>query len=162
MKKKKSIQKSKFLTEYSILFVFEKNEKLHLCVDYWKLNEITIKNWYSLFNIEKLQNGLTDIKWFIQLNLRETYDLIWMKIEKEWKIAFRTRYDLYKYTVISFELINTSTSCQELLNNTLQKYLNMFVMIYLSDILIFFQTIEEHEQHIKKNAKMFIETKLID
>ena len=73
-----------------------------------------------------------------------------MKAEKEWKTAFRTEYDFYEYTVISFELINAPTSCQELLNNTLREYLNIFVIIYLNNILIFFQTEEEHEQHVKK------------
>ena len=82
--------------------------------------------------------------------MREAYNLIWMKTEEEWKTAFRTRYDLYEYTVMSFELINASTSCQELLNNTLREYLNIFVIVYLNDILIFSQIIEEHEQHIKK------------
>ena len=51
---------------------------------------------------------------------------------------------------MSFELINASTNCQELFNNRLREYLNIFVIIYLNDILIFFQIIEEHEQHIKK------------
>ena len=52
--KKEFIRKSKFSTGYSILFLFKKNEKLRLCVDYRKLNEIIIKNRYSLFNIEEL------------------------------------------------------------------------------------------------------------
>ena len=144
------IRKSKFLTEYSIFFIFKKDEKFFLCVDYWKLHEITIKNRYSLFNIEKFQDRLADIKWFIKLNLRKAYNLIRMKAEKEWKTAFRTRYNLYEYTVILFELINTSVSCQKLFNDTLQEYLSVFVIIYLNDILIFFQTEEKHEQHIKK------------
>ena len=148
--KKEFIRKSKFSTEYSILFVFKKNKKLRLCIDYRKLNEIIIKNQYSLFDIGKLQDRLADVKWIIKLNLREAYNLIWMKIEKEWKTAFRARYDFYEYTVMSFELINVSTSCQELFNNTLREYLNIFVIIYLHDILIFSQIEEEHEQHIKK------------
>ena len=53
-KKKEFIRKSKSSTEYSILFVFKKNEKLCLCVYYQISNEITIKNRYSLFNIEEL------------------------------------------------------------------------------------------------------------
>ena len=148
--KKEFIRKSKFSTEYSILFVFKKNGKLRLCVDYRKLNEIIIKNWYSLFNIKELQDRLTDVKWFIKLNLREAYNLIWIKTEKEWKTVFRIRYDLYEYTVMSFKLINASTNCQKLFNNTLREYLNIFVIVYWNDILIFFQIIEEHEQHIKK------------
>ena len=136
--KKEFIRKSKSSIGYSILFIFKKNENPLLCVDYRKLNEIIIKNWYSLFNIEKFQDRLADIKWFIKLNLREIYNLIRMKAEKEWKTTFRIRYDLYKYTVISFELINASTSFQELFNDTLRKYLNIFVIMYLNDILIFF------------------------
>ena len=137
--KKEFIRKSKFSTKYSTLFVLKKNGKLRLCVYYRKLNEITIINRYSLFNIKKFHNRLVDIKWFIKLNLREAYNLIRMKIEKERKLVFRTRYDLYKYTIMSFELINISTSCQELLNDTLRKYLNIFVIVYLNDILIFFK-----------------------
>ena len=42
-----------------------------------------------------------------------------MKIKEEWKTAFRTRYDFYKYIIILFKLINVSSSCQELLNDIL-------------------------------------------
>ena len=42
--KKEFIQKFQLLTEYSILFVFKKNETLCLCVNYQKLNNIIIKN----------------------------------------------------------------------------------------------------------------------
>ena len=76
-----------------------------------------------------------------------------MKKEEKWKTAFRTRYDFYEYTIMSFKLINASTSCQKLLNNTLREYLNIFVIIYLNDILIFFQTEEAHEKHVKKMLK---------
>ena len=53
-KKKGFIRKSKFSAGYLILFVSKKDGKLRLCVDYRKLNEITIKNRYSLLNIEEL------------------------------------------------------------------------------------------------------------
>ena len=76
-----------------------------------------------------------------------------MKKEEKWKTAFQTRYDLYEYTIMSFGLINVSTSCQKLFNNTLRKYLNIFVIIYLNDILIFFQTEETYKEHVKKMLK---------
>ena len=84
-----------------------------------------------------------------------------MKTEKEWKTAFRTRYDFYKYTVMSFKLINVSTNCQELFNNTLQEYLNIFIIIYLNDILIFFSIEAEYEQHIKKILKYLSKQNLL-
>ena len=60
-----------------------------------------------------------------------------------------------------FKLINVLTSCQELLNNTLWKYLNIFVIKYLNDILIFFQIIEEYEQYIKKMLKCLSKRNLL-
>ena len=68
--KKKFIKKFKLSTKYSIFFVFKKNEKFRLCVDYRKLNAITIKNRYLLFNIEKLQNKLFKTKIFTKINLK--------------------------------------------------------------------------------------------
>ena len=87
--KKKFIRKSQSSTKYSIHFVFKKNEKLHLCVDYRKLNEIIIKNRYLLSNINELQNKLTKTKYFTKLNLKEVYNLIRMKTKKKWKTIFR-------------------------------------------------------------------------
>ena len=77
--KKKFIKKFKSSTKYSIFFTFKKNDKFRLCVDYQKLNDITIKNKYSLFNINEFQNKLQKTKYFIKINLRETYNLIRMK-----------------------------------------------------------------------------------
>ena len=51
--KKKFIRKFQLSTKYSILFIFKKNETFRLCVNYRKLNHITIKNRYSLFNINE-------------------------------------------------------------------------------------------------------------
>jgi len=52
--KKGFIRESKLLVGYSILFVVKKDESLRLYVDYRKLNDITIKNRYSLLNISEL------------------------------------------------------------------------------------------------------------
>ena len=56
--KKEFIQKSQSSAEYSILFILKKNDILWLCVDYQKLNNIIIKNHYSLLNINELQDHL--------------------------------------------------------------------------------------------------------
>ena len=50
---------------------------------------------------------------------------------------------------MSFELINASTTCQEMINDALREHLNVFVIAYFDDILIYFKTTKEHEQHVK-------------
>ena len=54
--KKEFIRKSQSSAEYSILFVSKKDEKLQLCVNYQRLNNITVKNSYLLSLISELQD----------------------------------------------------------------------------------------------------------
>jgi hypothetical protein len=79
--------KKKFIIEFIssakvlILFVKKTNEKLRLCVNYKKLNEIIIKNRYSLFFINENLNKLFEIKIFIKLNVKNVFHRI--KIRKK-------------------------------------------------------------------------------
>ena len=67
------------LVEYPILFILKKNNGFRLYIDYRKLNNIIIKNRYSLSNIAELQNKFNKIIIFTKLNLREAYNLIRIK-----------------------------------------------------------------------------------
>ena len=59
--------------------MFKKNDKLRLCVNYKKLNAITIKNQHSLFLITKTLNCFNKVKRFIKLNLKNVYYRIQIK-----------------------------------------------------------------------------------
>jgi len=52
--------------------------------------------------------------------------------------------------VMSFELTNASTTCQEMINDALRQYLDIFVIAYLDDIMIYSTTLEEHVQHVSQ------------
>ena len=148
--RKRFIRKSQSSTKYSILFVLKKNDTFRLCVDYRKLNDITIKNRYLLSNISELQDRLSEVRYFIKLNLRWIYNLIRIKEEKKWKTVFRIRYEHYEYTIMSFELINVSTTCQEMINDALREYFDDFVIAYLNDILVYSKTLKEYVKHVNK------------
>src|SRR5437763_14726448 len=64
------IQESSSPAGYPILFIPKKNGKLCLCVDYRKLNDITIKNCYPLPCIDKLMDHLTGVKYYTKLDLQ--------------------------------------------------------------------------------------------
>jgi hypothetical protein len=72
-----------------------------------------------------------------------------MKEGKEWKTAFRTRYGYYEYTVMLFGLTNALATCQALINNVLREHLDIFVIAYLDDILIYSKNKEEHIEHVR-------------
>ena len=54
-----------------------------------------------------------------------------------------------------FRLMNILASFQQFINKVLREYLNIFMIVYLNDILIFLDTLEEHINHIMKILKRF-------
>jgi len=52
--------------------------------------------------------------------------------------------------VMSFGLINASTTCQEMINDALRQYLDIFVIAYLNDIMIYLTTLKKHVQHVSQ------------
>jgi hypothetical protein len=52
--------------------------------------------------------------------------------------------------IMSFGLTNASTTCQEMINDALRQYLNIFVIAYLNDIMIYSITLKKHVQHVSQ------------
>jgi hypothetical protein len=150
MLRKGYIRESTSPAGYPILFVPKKDGSLRLCVDFRKLNDITIKNRYPLPNIQELRDRLSRAKFFTALDLRDGYHLIRMKEGEEWKTAFRTRYGHFEYTVMPFGLTNAPAVFQTLVNNVLAECLDNFVVAYLDDILIYSETLEDHYAHVEE------------
>ena len=55
----------------------------------------------------------------------------------KWKTAFRTRYGHFEYQVILFGLSNALATFQRYVNKILAEKLDIFVIVYLDDILIY-------------------------
>jgi hypothetical protein len=65
------------------------------------------------------------------------------------KTAFILRYGLYKYTVISFGLINASAYFMYIMNKIFMQYLDKFVVVFIDDILLYSRSEEEHEELLR-------------
>ena len=131
------IRLSKFFTSAPILFVWKKDGNLHLCIDYWKLNNLTIKNCYPLPLISKLLHRLGRAKHFTQLDLINTYYRMRIWKGDEWKIAFQIQYGYFEYQVMFFGLSNALASFQGYVNKILAEKLDVFIIVYLDNILIY-------------------------
>src|SRR5258707_10069548 len=79
---------SKSLIGAPVFFVKKKEGSLRLVQDYWKLNEITIKNSYLLLLVSDVLTRLRDAEWFTTLDLRWGFNNIHLKEGDEWKAAF--------------------------------------------------------------------------
>ena len=112
-----------------------------------------IKNSYLLPLISELQDWLQRVKIFSKFNISGAYNQIWIKMREEWKTAMRTHFKLYKYLIMSFELTNALTMFQTYINNVLRKYLNVLMMIYLDNILVYSKNEADHKVHVRKVLK---------
>jgi hypothetical protein len=102
---------------YSALFVEKKDKELHLCVDYWPLNAVTIKNKYPLPRIDILFDQLVGAQVFSKIVLCSGYHQIKIHAEDIPKTAFTTRYGLYEYLVMLFGLTNALAHFMYLMNS---------------------------------------------
>jgi hypothetical protein len=117
-------------------------------VDYRPLNAVTVKNKYPLPCIDILFDQLAGAKVFFKVDLRSGYHQIKIHPEDVPKIAFSTKYELYEYLVMSFGLTNAPAHFMYLRNSVFMPELDMFVIAFIDDILIYFKSEEEHAQHL--------------
>jgi len=154
------IRKSTSPAGAPILFVKKKDGSLRLCVDYRKLNEMTIRNSYPLPLISELLDRVKGAKFFTKLDLKSAYNLVRIKEGDEYKTAFRTRYGHFEYLVMPFGLKNAPATFQHFINDVLSDYLDDFVISYIDDILIYSKSLKEHHIHVKKVLKKLLENNL--
>ena len=112
----------------SILFVKKHDSSFYLCIDYRKLNDITIKNCYALPLISELFDWLKSILitliWLMLIINSELYSVINIKI-------FHTCYNYFEYLVMPFSLTNAPILFKAYANDYLHEFLNIFYIIYL-------------------------------
>ncbi|OBS15594.1 hypothetical protein FPOA_20713 [Fusarium poae] len=159
--RKGNIRESSSAAGFPVMFVPKKNGKLRLVVDYRRLNALTIKDRTPLPLITELKDRLQGKQVFTALDLKGAYNLIRIKEGDEWKTAFRTKFGLFEYLVMPFGLTNAPATFQRMINNVLRQYLDVFVVCYLDDILIFSDNDEEHKEHVHKVLKALQDANLL-
>jgi hypothetical protein len=132
-----------------VIFVEKKDGTQRMCVDYRLLNDVTIKNKYPLPRIDDLFDQMRGAKVFSKFDLRSGYHQMRIRLSDIPKTAFTTRYGLYEYTVMSFELTNAPSYFMYLMNKVFMEYLDKFVVVFIDDILIYSKNEEEHEEHLR-------------
>jgi len=120
-----------------VLFVKKKDGSMRMCIDYWQLNKVKIKNKYPVPRIDDLFDQLQGAKVFSKIDLRSGYHQLRIRASHVPNIAFRTRYVHYEFLMMSFGLTNTQATFIDLRNRVFRPYLDSFVMVFIDDISIY-------------------------
>lgn len=133
-----------------VLMAAKNDGGLRFCVDFRKVNALTKGNQYPLPLIEETLSRIAKAKILTKIDIRQAFHKIRMHPDSEDLTTFRTRYGSYKYKVMPFGLSGGPATFQRFVNSHLIGYLDEFCHAYIDDILIFSNSIEEHEAHVKK------------
>ncbi|KAF8748203.1 hypothetical protein RHS01_10971 [Rhizoctonia solani] len=148
------IRPSKSSISSPVMFVPKKDGSCCLVVDYQRLNNQTKKNVYLLPCPDDLMAQLCGAKIFTKLDLRWGYNNVWVKEGNKWKTAFCTKYGLYKSLVMTFGLTNAPAAFQHFMNKLFKDLLDVCVIIYLDNILIYSKDDASHTQHVHEGFSL--------
>lgn len=132
-----------------VLLVRKKTGDWRLCVDFRRLNALTVKNKYPLPIIEELLEELQGAQWFTTLDLCSGFHQIKMASGEEHKTAFQTHSGHYEYNVMPYGVTGGPGTFQTVMNVILEPLLRKCAVVFIDDILIYSKSWTEHVQHIK-------------
>ena len=135
-----------------IVLVRKKDGSLRFCVDFRKLNSKTIRDSYALPRIDETLQALNGAKWFSSLDLRSGYWQIGVAEKDKHKTAFvlPPPLGLWECNRLPFGLCNAPGTFQRAMERCLGDLNHKICVVYLDDIIIFSQTIDEHKERLKQ------------
>lgn len=99
--------------------------------------------------IDDLLESLAHTKYFYKLNLASGYQQIWVAEKDIQKTTFSIKGGHYEWLVMSFGLTRAPDTFQGLMNNNFWDLLDVGLLVYLDDILIYSKTLEEHASKLR-------------
>ena len=126
-----------------VVLVRKKDGSVRWCVDYRKLNDVTVKDAYPLPRIDMCLECLGSAKLFSTMDLQSGYWQIEMDAKDQAKTAFITKYGLFEYTKMPFGLCNAPSTFQRCIELVLRGLQWKVLLIYLDDVIVYSSTYED-------------------
>ena len=132
-----------------VLFAKKKDKTLRMCINYRHLNRVTVKNRYPLLRIHDLFYQLKGARVYFKIDLHTSYHQLSVRETDIPNTAFRIRYGHFEFIVMPYGLTNVLAAFMDLMHRVSQPYLDQFVVVFVDDILIYSQSEEKHEDHLR-------------
>ena len=128
----------------------KKDGSLRFCIDYRKVNDVTLKDAYPLPRIDDALSQLQGSQYFSTIDLFSGYWQVEVDPADQAKTAFATRRGLFEFRVMPFGLCNAPATFQRLMETVLAGLNWEICLIYIDDIIITGRTFEDMIQNLEK------------
>ena len=124
--------------------------KWRICIDFRKLNQVTVGDSYPLPNIQEVLDKLGKSRYFSALDCASGYWQIPVAPEDQCKTAFSTQKGHFEFKRMPFGLKSAPATFQRLMNTILMGSIGLRCLVYLDDIIIFGETLQEHHYRLQQ------------
>ena len=145
----------------SPIVLAKKDGSYRFCVDFRRVNDVTKKDVHPIPRIDDALDSLAGTKLFSVLDLTSGYWQVELDPADKEKTAFATPFGLHQFRVMPFGLTNAPSTFQRLMSLVLSGLCWKTCLVYLDDIIIFSQTVEEHLQRLAEVLRRLKDAGLI-
>ncbi|GFV98197.1 retrovirus-related Pol polyprotein from transposon 17.6 [Trichonephila clavipes] len=132
-----------------VVLIPKPNGTFRLCIDYRKLNEITVADTYPLPRMDDLLHQAKLTPFISTLDLRAGYHQVKVHVEDQDKTAFVCPFGTYRYLRMPYGLRNSPATFQRLMNRFCNGLEDILALPYLDDIIVLSETFEKHMFDLK-------------
>ena len=128
-----------------VVLIRKKDQSVRYCIDYRRVNSLTVKDSYPLPRIDDSLEALQGAHFFSTIDLFCGYWQVAMDPQDAKKTAFCTSNGgLYEFTVMSMGLVSAPATFERLMERLLAGLHWKTCLVYLDDVIVFSTTFEDH------------------
>jgi transposase InsO family protein len=131
-----------------VVLVKKKDKTMRFCIDYRRLNAITMKDAFPLPRIDEIFDQLADAMYYTKFDFKSGYFQVPLSKEDRPKTAFSTRDNHYQFTVLPQGITNGPATFQRVINSILGPTRWRYALAYIDDVIIYSKTFNEHLSHL--------------
>ena len=133
----------------SPIILVKKDGEMRFCVDYRKLNSVTVGHAHPLPRVDDILDSLGNSQYFSTIDLKSAYWQISVNERDRHKTAFVTQPGLFEFNRMPFGLVNAPTTFQRAMDLVLSGLSYLICLCYLDDVIVFGRDFNEHYDRLK-------------
>ena len=133
-----------------VILVPKPDGSLRFCVDYRKLNSITVRDSYPMPRMDECIDSLGSATIFSTLDCNSGYWQLPVEEKDRDKTTFTCHAGSYKFLRLPFGLRNAPATFQRAMDVILSRVRWKSVLVYLDDIIVFSRGVSEHLEHLER------------